>query len=88
MKVFDGDPYRHITGVAEIMLPGIGSADQAGTCRSAACGHENAVADEEFSLPRTAVVGAQIDKASSVDGGILHGKDSAADGVYTLMPQS
>ena len=27
MKGFDGDPFRHITGVAEIMLPGIGTAD-------------------------------------------------------------
>lgn len=45
MEVFDCDPFRHITGVAEIMLPGIGSADQADTCRSAACRYENAVAD-------------------------------------------
>lgn len=26
LKVFDGDPFRHITGIAEIMLTGIGTA--------------------------------------------------------------
>jgi len=61
MKGFDGDPFRHITGVAEIMLPGIGTADQAGTGRPASGRHENTVADDEFSLPCTAVVGAQVD---------------------------
>lgn len=60
-EVFDCDPFRHITGVAEIMLPGIGTAYQVGTCFSAACRYENAVADEEFSLPCTTVVGTQID---------------------------
>ncbi len=87
MKIFDDYPFRHKTGIAEIMLPGIGSADQAGTGGSAACWHENAIADDEFSLPRTAVVGAQIDEGSSVDGGILQGKGPAADGVYSLVPQ-
>ena len=29
MKGFDGDPFRHVTGVAEIMLPGIRTAYQA-----------------------------------------------------------
>ncbi len=61
MKGFDGDPFRHITGVSEIMLPGIGTADQAGIGRSASGRHENSVADDEFSLPCTAVVGAQVD---------------------------
>ncbi len=61
MKGFDGDPFRHITGVTEIMLPGIGTADQAGTGRPASGRHENTVANDEFSLPCTAVVGAQVD---------------------------
>jgi len=52
-QVFYCDPFRHVTGVAEIMLPGIESADQTGTGRTAASRHKNAVADEEFSLPRT-----------------------------------
>jgi len=85
MEFFDGDPFRHITGVAEIMLPGIGSSDQARAGWCAACGHENAVADEDFSLPRAAVVGAQVDEAPSADGGVLHGEDPAADGVYPLV---
>lgn len=87
MESFDGDPFRHITGVAEIMLAGIGSSNQAGADWSAACGHESAVAYEEFSLPRTAVVGAQIDEVPSVYGCVLDGEDPAADGVYSLMSQ-
>ena len=73
MKIFDGNPFRHITGVAEIMLTGIGTADQAGIGRSASGRHENTVADEEFSLPCTAVISAQVDEAPSADGGVLHG---------------
>jgi len=61
--------------------------ERVGTGRSAACGHENAVVNKEFSLPCTAVVGAQVDKIPSIDGGILHSKGTAANGVYTLMPQ-
>src|SRR5690606_621851 len=72
-KIFNGDPFRHITGVAEIMLTGIRSVDQGSAGGSAACGHENAVADNEFSLPCTAIVGAQVDEAPSSDGGVLHG---------------
>ena len=56
LEVFDGYPFRHITGVAKIMLPGIGSPDQAGTGRSVSGGYKNAVADEKFSLPRAAIV--------------------------------
>ena len=61
MKGFDGDPFRHITGVSKIMLPGIGTTNQAGTGRTASGRHENTVADDEFSLPCTAVVGTQVD---------------------------
>ena len=87
MKFFDGDPLRHITGVAEIMLSGIGSADQAGAFCPAVSRHENAVADDEFSLPRTSVIRAQIDEVSTVDGGILDGKSPAANGIYSLVHQ-
>ena len=73
MKVFNGDPFWHITGVAEIMLPGIETAYQAGTGRSASGRHENAVADEDFSLPCTAVIAAQVDEVPPVDSGVLHG---------------
>ena len=79
MKIFNGDPFRHITGVAEIMLTGIRSADQGGAGWFAARGHEGTVADNEFSLPCAAIVGAQVDKTSAADGGVLHSKRSASD---------
>jgi len=73
VKIFNGDPIWHITGVAKIMLTGIGTTDQAGTGWSASGRHENAVADDEFSLPCTAVISAQIDEVPTADGGVLHG---------------
>jgi len=63
MKIFNCDPFRHITGVAKIMLTGIRSIYQGGAGWPAACGHENAIADNEFSLPCTTIVGAQVDEA-------------------------
>jgi len=86
-EVFDCDPFRHITGVAEIVLPGIGSTDQTGTCRFAACRYENAIADQEFSLPGAAIVGTEIDKISSIDGAIFHSKGSAANGINSLVTE-
>ena len=56
MKGFNGDPFRHIASVSEIMLPGIGTTNQAGTGWSASGRHENTVADDDFSLPCTAIV--------------------------------
>ena len=87
LKIFNGDPFRHITCVAKIMLTGIRSADQGGTGWSAACRHENAVADNEFSLPGTAIVGAQVNEAPSADGGVLHGKGPAANGIDSHVSQ-
>ena len=87
IKIFNGNPFRHITGVAEIMLTGIRSAYQASTGWTVASGHENAVADNEFSLPCTAVVGAQVDETPSADGGVLHGKGPAAYGIDSHMSQ-
>jgi hypothetical protein len=78
IKIVNGDPFRHMTGVAEVMLTGIRSTYQASAGSSATCGHENAIADKDFSLPGTAVVGAQVDEAPSADGGVLHGKGPAA----------
>jgi len=80
-KVFDDNPFRHITGVPEIMLPGIRTADHAGAGWLAACRHENAVADNKFPLPRAAVVGTQVDEGPSANGTVFHGKGTAADGI-------
>lgn len=87
VKVFDGYPFGHITGVAKIMLSRIGSADYAGSDWFASGWHKSAVADDKLSLPRTAIVRTQIDKASSINFGILHGKSPAADSVYSLVTQ-
>ena len=73
LQVFNRDRFRHITGVAEIMLTRIRSADQGCAAASTTCGDENAVAYNDFSLPCAAIVGAQVDEASSADGGIFYG---------------
>lgn len=86
-QVFDDDAVRHIRGITEIMLSGIGSTDQAGTGYSASCRYENTIPDDEFPLPGTAVVGAKIDEGSSVKGGILNEKGPGADSVYSHMPK-
>ena len=87
-QIFDFDQFRHITGVAEIVQAGIGSADNAGICGFTAGGHENAVADQEFTLPCAAVIGTQVDKIPAINGGVLHGKGTSANGVYSLVTQS
>src|SRR5690606_3919587 len=79
MQIFDDNTFRHICSVTEIMLSGIGPADQNRAGRSSSCRHENTIPDNEFSLPRTAIVGAEINKSSSVKGGILHQKSPAAN---------
>ncbi len=86
-KIFNCDPFRHITGVAEIMLTGIRTADQAGTGRTAPGRNENTLAYNEFSLPGTAIVGAKINKGPSVDGAILHGEDPGANGIDSHVSQ-
>src|SRR5688572_7099146 len=86
-KVFDSDPIRHITNVAEIMLAGIKTIDQAGTNGLAAGGHEDAVADKNFSLPTTAIIGPQHDEGDTIDGRILYDQHPAANGINTHVPQ-
>jgi len=87
MKIFDCDPFRHITGVAEIMLSGIRTADQTGTYRSASCRYENAIADDEFSLPCTSVIAAQVDECPPADGRVLQGKGPCAYGIDSHVSQ-
>lgn len=87
MKIFNGDPFRHIAGIAKIMLTGIRSAYQARAGWPATCGYENAVADNEFSPPCTSVVGAQVDEAPSADRGVLHSKGSGAYSIDSHMSQ-
>ena len=86
-KIFNSDPFRHITCIAEIMLTGIRSTYQAGAGWSAVRGHEDTVADNEFSLPCTAIVGTQVDEAPSADGGVLHRQGPAANGIDSHMSQ-
>lgn len=86
-QVFDGDAFRHIAGVAEIMLSRVRTADQAGTDRPAVRGYKNAVANDEFALPGAAIVGAQVDKTPPVDPGILDDESPAPNGVNALVPQ-
>lgn len=58
------------------MLPWIGAAEnQTGTDWVTICRNKYAISDEELSLPCAAIVGAQIDRTSSVYGWILNGKD-------------
>src|SRR5690606_29852933 len=83
VQIFDDNTFRHVCRVTEIMLPRIGASDQDRTGRSSSCRHENTIADDEFSLPGTAVVGAKINKGSSVKGGILYQKSPAANSVYS-----
>ncbi len=87
MKIFNGDPFWHVTGVAEIMLTGIRSADQGDAGWSATRGYEGTVADNEFSLPCAAIVGAQVNKTSSADCCVLHGKGPASDRVDSHVSQ-
>src|SRR5690242_7458198 len=74
LQVFNADLSGHVAGIAKIVLSGIGPADQRGGNRLAACGHKDAVADDQFSLPGTAVVGAQVDKAPCAYGGVFYGQ--------------
>ena len=71
-EVFNADPFWHVTGIAKIMVTSIGPSNQAGTDRAATSGHKNAVADNKFSLPGTAIIAAQVDEVPAVDGAILH----------------
>src|SRR5690606_2110934 len=72
-KMFNRDAFGHITGVPEIMLTRIRAVDQGSTYRLAGLWHENAVAYNKCALPGTAIVGAQVDKAPSIDGGVFNG---------------
>src|SRR5690606_19889679 len=74
LQVLDGDLRRHITGIPEIVLSGVVAADQTYVTRLQPSWHETAVADEKLALPRTSVIGTQIDQVCPVDGGILKGK--------------
>ncbi|MEX2395923.1 MAG: hypothetical protein WD491_02815, partial [Balneolales bacterium] len=62
MEGFDGDPFWHVSGIAEIMVPRVAAADQAGTDGSASGWHEHAATDNDISLPRTAIIAAKIDE--------------------------
>jgi len=69
------------------MLTGIGTAYQTGIGGSSARGDELTIPDDNFPLPCTSIIGTQIDEAASVNGGILHCKGAATDGIDSLMPQ-
>jgi|GEM_PF-6469057 len=91
MKRFDGDPFRHVGGIAEIVVPRVEAEDQAGIDDgnefllqkgiSVFGRHKHAVAYNDLALPRTAIIATQVDEVRTVDGGILHGQNPAADGV-------
>lgn len=80
-QAVDGDPLRHMAGVSKVMLPVIRTTDQAGADGLAACRDKGAVTNHEFPLPGAPVVAAQVDEAPAVDGGVLHEKCPAADGI-------
>src|SRR5690606_14002800 len=79
--------FRHIAGVSEIMKTGITSVDQRSAGRFAISRPENAIPDDQLSLPGAAVIRAEVDKASGENGAVLHGKDAAADGIDAHMPE-
>lgn len=87
LKIFNGDSFWHVTRVSEIMKAGIRSVDQGGAGGFTARGYEYTVADYKFSLPGAAVIGAQVDEASSAYGTVLYGKGSAPDGIDSHVPQ-
>ena len=72
VQIFNADPFRHVTGIAEIMVTGIGTTNQAGTDWVATSRYKHTVADNKFSLPGTAIIAAQIDEVPAVDGGIFY----------------
>ena len=77
----------HRARVAEIVHPVVPHADQMRPGRFSAGGHPATVADDEVALPGAAIVAAETDQVSAIQGGILDGQQAAADGVEPHVAQ-
>ena len=65
VQVFYGNLFRHISGVTEIMLAGIGPPNQVGAGGSATCRNKNAVALRLFkTIGRSQEIPVKVTKKS------------------------
>lgn len=98
MQRFDGDPFRHVGGIAEIVVAVVIAVDQAGTVNgkelllykgiSFPGRHKLAVAYNDLALPGTAIIASQIDEVRAVDSGVFHGQKPGADSVDAHVSKS
>ena len=86
-QAVDDDFAGHIAGVAEVVRTVVPAADQAWPQARAVARDPAAVADHPPPLPGAAVVAAQPNEGTAVDGGILHGEHTATNGVEARRPE-
>ena len=86
-EVLDGDAFGHVAGITKVVQARIRTTDEVGAGWFAARRNKNAVANDELTLPRTAVVGAKVDDASATNGGVFDQKRTASNGIDTHVSE-